>query len=182
MTDLENKAIIPVESVTDTILILRGQRVILDSDLARLYGVSTGQFNQAVKRNLDRFPPDFMFQLTEEEHKSLRSQIVTLKAGRGQHRKYLPYAFTEHGAVMAASVLKTQRAVEVSVYVVRAFIQLRELLGTRTEIGRKLDELEQRLDGHGEQIKLILEAIQALIALPDPSDRRIGFRSKQENQ
>ena len=108
-------------------MLMRGQKVMLDSDLAELYGVPTKRLNEQVKRNIDRFPPDFMFRLSQEEAEILRSQNATLKGGRGQHRKYLPYAFTEHGAIMAATVLNSQRAVEMSVFVVRAFVQLREM-------------------------------------------------------
>jgi phage regulator Rha-like protein len=121
------KSIAP-ERIASAILILRGQRVLQDSELAALYGVSTKRFNQQVRRNRKRFPADFMFQLTAEETGSLRSQIATLKASRGQHRKYSPYVFTEHGAIMAATILNGPRAIEMSVYVVRAFVQLREML------------------------------------------------------
>jgi hypothetical protein len=116
------------ERVVSAILILRGQRVLLDSELATLYGVSTRRFNEQVRRNRKRFPADFMFQLTAEETSSLRSQIATLKTGRGQHRKYLPYVFTEHGAIMAATIFNSPRAIEMGVYVVRAFRSKRQLL------------------------------------------------------
>ena len=115
----------------------------LDSDLAGLYGVTTKRLNEQVKRNIERFPADFMFQLNAEEHEALRSQIATLKTGRGQHRKYPPYVFTEHGAIMAASVLNSPRAIQVSVYVVRAFVRLREVLATHKDLARKLEDLEK---------------------------------------
>lgn len=125
--------LLTLETITHRILMLRGQKVLLDSDLAALYDVPTKRFNEQVKRNLERFPADFMFQLTEEEWESLRSQFATLKPGRGQHRKYMPYAFTEHGAIMAATILNSPRATEVSVYVVRAFVRLREVLASNEE-------------------------------------------------
>ena len=117
---MTENAIVPVERVERAILVIRGHKVILDADLADFYGVTVKRLNEQVKRNIERFPPDFMFQLTGEEHASLRSQIATLKAGRGQHRKFLPYTFTEHGAIMAASVLNAPKAIEMSILVVRA--------------------------------------------------------------
>ena len=130
-------------SVASQIRIIRGQRVLLDSDLAALYGVTTKRFNEQVKRNRDRFPPDFLFQLTETEAESSRSQFATLKTGRGHNLKYLPLAFTEHGAIMAATILNSPRAVEMSVYVVRAFVKLREVLASHAELARKLETLEK---------------------------------------
>jgi len=129
--------------LSPNIRMIRGQRVLLDEDLAALYGVSTKAFNQAVRRNLPRFPADFLWQLTEAERDSLRSQIVTLKSGRGQHRKYPPMAFTEHGAIMAASVLNSPVAVEMSVHVVRAFVKLRRALASDSELARRLQLLER---------------------------------------
>src|SRR3989338_4731766 len=124
---MSDSSLLPLETITHRILLLRGQKVLLDADLAELYDVTTKRFNEQVRRNLVRFPTDFMFQLDEEEWAALRSQIATLKTGRGQHRKYLPFAFTEHGAIMAATILNSPRATEVSVYVVRAFVRLREV-------------------------------------------------------
>ncbi len=129
--------------VASQIRVIRGQRVLLDSDLATLYGVTTKVFNQAVRRNIDRFPADFLLRLTGPEADSLRSQPVTLKKGRGQHRKNAPLAFTEHGAIMAAMILNSPRAVEMSVYVVRAFVKLREVLASHAELARKLEVLEK---------------------------------------
>jgi len=165
----------PVEQISRSILILRGQRVILDRELAAIYGATTKRLNEQVKRNRDRFPEDFMFQLTAEESSSLRSQFATLKLGRGQHRKYLPYVFTEHGAIMAATILNSRRAVEVSVYIVRAFVQLRELLASKTALARKLNELEGKLKNHDEAITAILSAIRELMNPPPPKRRGIGF-------
>ena len=130
-------------TVASKIRIVRGQKVLLDADLAALYGVTTKAFNQAVHRNRDRFPADFLLQLNESEGESLRSQNATLKSGRGQHRKYTPLASTEHGAIMAATILNSPRAVEMSVYVVRAFLKLREALASHVELARKLETLEK---------------------------------------
>jgi phage regulator Rha-like protein len=174
-----SKALAPVEDITRAILVLRGHRVLLDTELAVLYGVTTKRFNEQVRRNAKRFPADFMFQLTAEEISSLRSQFATLKLGRGQHRKYLPYVFTEHGAIMAATILNTPRAVEMSVYVVRAFVQLRELLASNKELARRFAQLETRLDKklttHDEAIAAILSAIRQLMHPPVPKRRPIGF-------
>src|SRR5918992_3250577 len=138
MTTNKDTEFVSIERISQSILILRGQRVLRDSDLAALYGVSTKRFNEQVKRNLARFPADFAFQLSDDEAESLRSQIATLKTrGRGQHRKYLPYAFTEHGAIMAATILNSPRAVEMSVHVVRAFVQLRDLLSSNRQLAEK---------------------------------------------
>ncbi|HZE27295.1 MAG TPA: ORF6N domain-containing protein [Terriglobales bacterium] len=158
---------IPVES---RILVLRNHKVLLDTDLAELYGVSVKRLNEQVKRNQERFPSDFMFQLTAAEHEALRSQ----SAGRGG-RRYPPYAFTEHGAIMAATVLNSERAVEMSVFVVRAFVRLRELLATNRELAGKIDELERRLDTHDTSIQDLIEAIKELMVPQDPTGRQIGF-------
>ena len=169
----------PTQHTARDILVLRGQRVIIDGDLAALYGVTTKRFNEQVRRNRERFPEDFMFQLTAQEAAALRSQFATLKTGRGQHRKYLPYAFTEHGAIMAASVLNSPRAVEMSVYVVRAFVRLREMLASNRELARQFAQLEARLDkklaDHDEAIAAILSAIRQLMNPPSPRRRPIGF-------
>jgi hypothetical protein len=175
MASSRSAALVPVEHITQSILVLRGQRVLLDAELAALYGVSTKRFNEQVRRNRERFPADFMFQLTDEEHTALRSQFATLKLGRGQHRKYLPHAFTEQGAIMAATILNSPRAVEMSVYVVRAFVRLRELLASNTALARKLDELERKYQHHDDAIKAILSAIRELMNPPPPKRRPIGF-------
>jgi ORF6N domain len=156
------------------ILVIRRQRVVLDSDLALLYEVETRVFNQAVKRNLKRFPSDFMFQLTELEFESLISQSVTSKQGRGGRRK-LPLVFTEHGAIMAASVLNSERAVQMSVYVVRAFVQLRELMVDHKVLADKLDTLERRVSHHDNSLVALIDAIRALTEQPKPVKRPIGF-------
>jgi hypothetical protein len=161
-------------SVESRILLLRGHKVILDNDLAELYGVPVKRLNEQVKRNRERFPADFMFQANAEELESLKLQIATSKAGRGG-RRFAPYAFTEHGAIMAATVLNSERAVEMSVFIVRAFVRLREMVTTNEKLAAKIDELEQRLDTHDASIQDLLEAIRQLM-LPEPATgRRIGF-------
>ena len=169
--------VLDLPSLSNNIHTIRGMRVMLDSDLAKLYDVELKKMNQAVQRNLDRFPEDFMFQLTPQELTSLRSQIATLKVGRGQHRKYMPYAFTEHGAIMLASVLNSPRAVEASIFVVREFVRLREVLLTHSELANKLTELERKVAGHDEDIRAIISAIKQLMSPPPaPSKKRIGFQ------
>jgi hypothetical protein len=170
-------AIVPVEVVQQRIVMLRGQRVITDVDLARLYGVTTKRLNQQISRNADRFPADFMFQLTTAEVDRLRSQIATSKTRGG--RRYLPYAFTEHGAIMAATVLNSPQAVKASLFVVRAFVKLRELLSTHHELAAKLDELERRLQNHDDQILALVDAIRQLMEDPEDSPKPpIGFATE----
>jgi hypothetical protein len=173
------KTPVPAPDITRAILVLRGQRVLLDTELAALYGVPTKALNQAVKRNAERFPEDFMFRLTRAEIEALnRSQFVT---GSQRHRdpRFPPYAFTEHGAIMAASILNSPRAVEMSVYVVRAFVQLREMLTSNKELARRFEQLEARLDKrlteHDVTIAAILSAIRELMNPPAPKRRAIGF-------
>jgi phage regulator Rha-like protein len=161
--------------VESRILVLRHQRVILDADIAELYGVPVKVLNQQIKRNHKRFPADFVFQLTFREHASLRSQFVTSKERRGG-RRYAPYAFTEHGAIMAATVLNSERAVEMSVFVVRAFVRLREMLANNRKLAGKIDELESRLDTHDSAIQDLIEAIKELMTPEDPPRKRIGFQ------
>jgi len=175
-------ALVPVEHITQSILILRGQRVILDSNLAAIYGVTTARLNEAVKRNAERFPEDFMFRLSAAEQAALISQIATSKPGRGGRRK-LPWAFTEHGAIQAANVLNSPRAIAMGLYVVRAFVKLRELLASNKELAHRLDELEARLERniekklatHDQAIAAMLSAIRQLMNPPPPKSRPIGF-------
>jgi hypothetical protein len=178
MAKTKREAPVRVEHITRTILLLRGQRVILDAELAALYGVTTKRLNEQAKRNAARFPDDFLFRLIAEEAAVLRSQIATSKTppkdGRGGTR-YRPFAFTEHGAIMAATILNSPRAVAMSVYVVRAFVQLRELLASNAELARRLDELEGKLEHHDEAITAILSAIRELMNPPTPKRRGIGF-------
>lgn len=168
---------VTAEVITNKIFIIRGRKVMLSSDLAVLYQVETKALLQAVKRNLVRFPEDFMFQLTWEEADSLRSQIVTLKK-RGSHIKYLPYAFTEQGVAMLSSVLKSRRAVLVNIAIMRAFVILRETLGAHKELALKLRELELKVGNHDEEIKMILDAIRQLMKEEEKPKREIGFHVK----
>jgi hypothetical protein len=187
---MSNEMPLQVDQIGSMIRTIRGQKVMLDSDLARIYGVPTKALNQAVKRNAKRFPPDFLFQLTAEEADSLRSQIVTLKSGRGQHRKFLPYAFTENGAIMAANVLNSPEAVRMSVFVVRAFVQMRDLLGGTKELARQLAGLEKkltaRLDVHESVIVDVLRRVMEILdpppLPPEPPKRRIGFHVETEDK
>ncbi len=168
------RSLIPIDRVEETILFIRGQKVILDADLAKLYGVTTKRFNEQVKRNRDRFPKDFMIRLTSEEKAEVVANcdhLSTLKYSR-----VLPNAFTEHGAIMAASVLNTPRAIEVSIFVVRAFVKLREVLATHKELEAKLIALEKKYD---EQFRVVFEAIRQLMNPPDPPRKKIGFEVKE---
>lgn len=189
-----SEELLPLEAITHRICVLRGQKVLLDADLAALYGAPTKRFNEQVKRNLARFPADFMFQLTEEEFAALRSQFATSNGqspGRGG-RRYLPYAFTEHGAIMAATILNSPRATDVSVYVVRAFVRMRELIVSNKELALRLDDLENKTDlmslkqetfEHNTrvQLKQIFEALREMMAAPEPAKKRpIGFVTTDE--
>jgi hypothetical protein len=161
----------PPERIETTIIDLRGHKVMLSTDLASLYGVPTKVLNQAVKRNLGRFPDDFMFQLTKDELSSLRSQFVTSNEGRGGTR-YRPFAFTEQGVAMLSSVLRSERAVRVNIEIMRAFVRQRRMLGTHDDLKRKLDALERKYDS---QFKVVFDAIRQLMTPPDHPRRRIGF-------
>lgn len=188
MTDA--KALLPLDAIALRIASVRGQRVILDADLAALYEVPTKRFNEAVKRNLNRFPADFMFALTADEWAALRSQSATSNTGRGG-RRYLPRAFSEHGALMAATILNSSRAVAVSIFVVRAFVRVRELAATHRDLAQRLDELEQKTEALAAshdtfsrntraQMKQVLDALRELMVPPDPPKRPIGFVTPQE--
>jgi hypothetical protein len=172
---MPKRIVAPASTVESRILFLRHQRVILDVDLAQLYGVPVRQLNQQVKRNQERFPSDFVFQLSPTEHKILRSQFVISSEKHGG-RRYAPYAFTEHGAIMAATVLNSARAVQMSVFVVRAFVRLREMLATNRRLAGKIGELETRLDTHDSVIQELIEAIKELMTPEEPSRVRIGFQ------
>jgi phage regulator Rha-like protein len=171
------KAIIPVERIAQSIRWIRGQKVLLDFDLAALYGVQTKNLNKAVKRNAERFPADFMFQLTPEELRSLRFQFGTSKARGGL--RYRPYAFTEQGVAMLSSVLNSERAVKVNIAIMRAFVKLRETLDANRELARKFAELEMRVGKRDEEIAAILEAIRQLMAPPEKPRREIGFHVRE---
>src|ERR1700733_2050300 len=168
-----------VEDITRAILVLRGRRVLLDAELAVLYGVTTRRLNEQVRRNRKRFPDDFLFELTIEEFANLKSRFATSSWGGRRKR---PLAFTEHGAIQAATILNSPRAVEMSVYVVRAFVKLREVLSTNRELARRFEQLESRLGGklteHDEAIAAILSAIRELMRPRDPPRRGIGFTAK----
>ena len=187
-----SKEIVPIERIAESIRWIRGHKVLLDSDLALLYGVATKVLNQAVKRNRERFPDDFMFQLNADETGFLRSQFVTLEKERRtnwsqivtsseKHRgkRYRPYAFTEQGIAMLSSVLKIYRAIKVNI-AMRAFVKLRQLLNVNRELAKKFSELEQRVGKHDEDITAIMEAIRQLMAPPEKPRREIGFHVREK--
>jgi hypothetical protein len=170
-----------IGEIAQRILFIRGQRVVLDTDLAAFYGETTKRFNQQVSRNRARFPEDFMFQLSDEEFAALRLQSATLKTGRGQHRKYLPYAFTEHGSIMAATLLNSPRATALSIYVVRAFVELRGLLSANKELASKVNALERKVSVHERNIAELADSMTALLTTPPPPPRRhIGFITPED--
>ncbi|MEW6719336.1 MAG: ORF6N domain-containing protein [Thermodesulfobacteriota bacterium] len=164
---------LPIERIEVRILTIRGHRVLLDTDLAEMFGVPTKRLNEAVGRNMARFPEDFMFRLTSEESESLRSQIATSK-GRGG-RRYLPYAFTEQGVSMLSSVLNSERAIQVNIAIMRAFVALRRAAASHAALSRRLDELERKHGVHDEHLKIVFAAIRELMEPPKTPRRRIGF-------
>jgi len=188
--------IIPNERIINKIFLIRNKKIMLDRDLAELYQVETKVLNQAVKRNLERFPEDFMFQLTKEEFENLkfqietsssryqigtsglRSQIVTLKNGRGQHIKYLPYAFTEQGVAMLSSVLNSKRAIQVNIQIIRTFTQFRELLMTNKALSKKIENLEKKFEKHDDKIKQVFDVLKQLFMEKAKPKKQIGFRVK----
>jgi hypothetical protein len=174
------KGLIPEELIERKIFLLRGQKVMLSIHLAKLYGLEIRALVQAVKRNTERFPEDFMFQLTSEEAQSLRSQFVILNntgSKRGKHLKFMPYAFTEQGVAMLSSVLRSKKAVQVNIAIMRAFVKLRQILFHHKELAYKLEELERKISKHDEDIQNIFEAIRQLMAPPEKPRRRIGFHA-----
>ena len=176
-----NTAPLSIGEIAQRIQLIRGQRVVLDTDLAAFYGETTKRFNQQVNRNRARFPDDFMFQLDEQEFAALRLQFATLKTGRGQHRKYLPKVFTEHGAIMAATLLNSPRATELSVYVVRAFVELRGMLTSNRELASKVHTLERKVSVHERNIAELVDSMAELLAVPPPPPKRpIGFVTPQD--
>ena len=166
--------LVPVERIASKIYLIRDIRVMLDRDLAELYGVETKVLKQAVRRNIKRFPDDFMFELTEDENQALRSQNVTLK--RGKHSKYLPFAFTEQGVAMLSSVLNSERAIQVNILIMRAFNKLREMLSTHEDLRRKIEAMEKKYD---HQFKVVFDAIKKLIDIKTKPKRKIGFEAKE---
>lgn len=167
------QSVIPVERIASSIYLIRGEKVMLDSDISALYGVETRVLNQAVTRNTERFPDDFMFQLTAKEHESLRSQIVTLKSGRGQHRKYRPRAFTESGVAMLSTVLKSKQAIQVNIAIMRTFVRMREVLATHKDLARQVEK-------HDKEIAVLYEYLQKLLEPPKSSKRQIGYIRHQD--
>jgi hypothetical protein len=171
-----SRSVIPAERIERSILLIRSQKVMLDSDLAELYGVETRALVQAVQRNRERFPGDFMFQLTRKEFEQLRSQSVISNVGRGG-RRYPPHAFTEQGVAMLSSVLRSKRAVQVNVEIMRTFVRLRRMLATHEDLARKLDALEKKYDA---QFKVVFDAIRELMKPPDEPRHKIGFRVRRD--
>lgn len=171
----KSKSLIRADLIETKIFLIRGQRVMLDADLSELYGVSTKRLNEQVRRNLNRFPPDFMFQLSEGETEVLRSQIATSKAGRGG-RRYLPYVFTEQGVAMLSSVLNSERAIKVNILIMRAFVKLREMVSLHADLAKKLEAVEKKYDA---QFKVVFDAIRALMAEPEKPRKKIGFVVKE---
>jgi hypothetical protein len=168
------EALIPIEVIEKKIYLIRGRKVMLDRDLAELYNVATKMLIQAVKRNIDRFPDDFMFQLNNQEVKILRSQIVTSRWGG---RRYAPYVFTEQGVAMLSSVLKSERAIKVNIEIMRTFAKLREMIASHKDLAKRLDELEKKYD---KQFKVVFEAIRQLMIPPEPKRKKIGFLRDNE--
>jgi hypothetical protein len=167
-----------IQRIEALIYLIRGQKVMLDSDLADLYGVENRALKQAVRRNRNRFPSDFMFELTKEENRALRSQNVILEPGR--YSKYLPFAFTEQGVAMLSTVLNSERGIEVNIAIMRVFVRLREMMATHKELALKLRELERRIQDHDEKIVAVFEAIRQLMTPPETARKKIGFEVKEQ--
>jgi len=180
MTEQKKEMIVPDEIIMNKILIIRGKKVMIDRDLAELYGVPTKRLNEQVKRNIMRFPEDFMFQLTTEEKEEVVAFCDHLKAIK--YSPVLPYVFTEHGAVMLASVLNSERAIEVNIQIVRIFTQMREMLLTHKDILLKLEQLERKVNGHDEEIRLIFGYLKKLLSAPKEPRPRIGFKRAGEKE
>lgn len=179
MKKSKENIIVSDEEVLNKIHIFRGKKVMLDSDLAELYGVETKQLKRSVNRNTDRFPIDFMFELTREEYKSLRCQIGTLK--RGEYSKYLPYVFTEQGVAMLSSVLNSEIAIKVNIQIIRVFTRMREVLLTHKEILLKLEQLEKKITNHDEEIQIIFNTLKELINPPIKERKKIGYKIPLKN-
>ncbi len=173
----EKAAVLQPERIEQVILFIRGQRVMLDRDLAALYGVTTGNLTKAVQRNLDRFPPDFMFQLTDDEAEALRFHFGSLK--RGLHFKYLPRVFTQEGVSMLSGVLRSARAVQVNIAIMRVFVRLRETLALHKELAHQLSELERKVEAHDTSIRTLFNAIRELMSPPEKPPREMGFHVKE---
>jgi phage regulator Rha-like protein len=172
---------IPDELVMNKIYLIRGQKVMIDKDLAELYSVETKRLKEAIRRNISRFPEDFMFELTSAEFESLRTQIATLKTGRGQHPKYMPFAFTEQGVAMLSSVLNSETAIRVNIQIIRVFTRMREMIMTHKDILLQLEKIEKKLSEHNEDIQLIFKYLKQLLIPPEYLTRqKIGFKRKDE--
>src|SRR5712692_6177961 len=170
----DSPSVVPAERIEKQIILLREHKVMLDADLAELYGVTVGALNQAVRRNIERFPADFMFEISEDELTNLKSQSVISSARWGGRRRSRPYAFTEQGVAMLSSVLRSERAVQVNIEIMRSFVRLREMLASNRDLARRLNKLEKRYDA---QFKAVFDAIRQLMAPPVASKRRLGFRT-----
>jgi len=175
-----SRVLIPLERLQQKILMLRGQKIMLDSDLAALYQVPTKVFNQAVQRNRDRFPEDFMFRLSKDELENWRSQIVTSNSAARMGLRRAPAAFTEHGVAMLSSVLHSRRAVQTNILIIRAFVKLRQLLATHKDLARKIEDLERQQNEHGQQLTAVYSVVKQLIDSPSKPKRRIGFHGSAE--
>ena len=171
---------IPDELVMNKIYVIRNQKVMIDRDLAELYGVETKRLKEAIRRNISRFPEDFMFELTSAEFESLRSQFASLKTGRGQHPKYLPFAFTEQGVAMLSSVLNSETAIRVNIQIIRVFTRMREMIMTHKDILVQLEKIERKLSGHDEDIQLIFGYLKQLLTPSERPRQKIGFKRKDE--
>ncbi|KQB43341.1 KilA-N, DNA-binding domain-containing protein [Flavobacterium daejeonense] len=175
---MNSKHILPEENISNTIYYIRNQKVMLDRDLAMLYGIETRVLKQAVRRNISRFPEDFMFELTKIEYDSLRSQIVTLEKGRGQHQKYLPFAFTEHGILMLSSVLNSEKAIQTNIQIMRIFVKVRQMLLDTTEMKLDIVQIQKKLENQGKNIELVFTYLDELIEKKDDEKPRtkIGYK------
>jgi phage regulator Rha-like protein len=178
---MKKESIIPRELVEQRIYLIRGQKVMLDFHLAKLYNIPNKRLKEQVRRNIKRFPEDFMFELTKDEYDRLRSQIATSKTGRGGMR-YTPFAFTEQGVAMLSSVLNSERAIQVNIAIIRAFVKLRNILATHEELRKKLEDLERKFERHDEQIRLVFDAIRELMQPPEKPKRKIGFRVEEKRK
>ena len=175
---MDDQSLFSEETISNKIYFIRNQKVMLDSDLASLYDVETRTLNQAVKRNISRFPADFMFQLTENEYNSLRSQIVILKKGRGEHQKYLPFAFTEHGILMLSSVLKSDKAIQTNIQIVRIFTKVRQMLLDTTEIKVDILQIQKKLENHDKNIELVFSYLDELTEKKENESERVKIGYK----
>ena len=175
---MNKQSLIPMEQISEKKLLIRGQKIILDRDLAELYGVETKILKRAVRRNLERFPQDFMFELNKDEQSSLRYHFGTLN--RGEHAKYLSFAFSEQGVAMLSSVLKSKRAVEVNILIMRAFVKMRELLYSDKSLAHKVEKLETQMEVQGKSLQQVIQIVSQLLEQPEPEPKNIGFSVKDD--